>query len=119
EGIVIGGGCALIKASQRIDISDLSPDEHNGAQIIIKAIQMPLRQIVENAGFDSGVVLARVKADKENLGFNASDGEYYDMFNAGIIDPLKVTKTALIMATSVASMIITTEASLTINPIKI
>jgi len=115
EGIVIGGGAALIRATAKIDISDLSGDELVGAEIITRAITAPLRQIAANAGYDPGVVLDTVKKGSDNLGFNAATGEYVDMMEAGIIDPLKVERVALQNATSVASLLLTTEA--TINEI--
>ena len=102
EGIVIGGGAALIEAI--------------GYDIIKRAIKAPLAQIAANAGFDSGVVVNEVQNAKETIGFNASKGEYVDMFKAGIIDPLKVTRIALQNAVSVSSLLLTTEA--TINEIK-
>jgi len=116
EGIVIGGGAALIKASQRIDL-DLSGDEAVGAEIILRAIKAPIKQIAQNAGYDAGVVADKVSNSEDiNLGFNASTGEYVDMFEAGIIDPLKVERIALQNATSVASLLLTTEA--TVSDIK-
>jgi len=115
EGIVIGGGAALIRATAKIDISDLSGDELVGAEIIKRAVSAPLKQIATNAGFDAGVVLDTVSKGSDNLGFNAATGEYVDMMEAGIIDPLKVERVALQNATSVASLLLTTEA--TVNEI--
>jgi len=112
EGIVIGGGAALIRATAKIDISDLSGDELVGAEIITRAISAPLKQIAANAGFDAGVVLDTVSKGSDNLGFNAATGEYVDMMEAGIIDPLKVERVALQNATSVASLLLTTEATI-------
>jgi len=114
EGIVIGGGAALIKASQAVTL-DLKDDEAIGAEIILRAVFAPMRQIAENAGFDAGVVADKIanatsKTDA-NLGFNAATGEYVDMIEAGIIDPLKVERVALQNATSVASLLLTTEAT--------
>jgi len=117
EGIVIGGGAALIKASQRVELDDLDGDGQVGAEIILRAIKAPIKQIAENAGYDAGVVADKVSnSDDENLGFNATTGEYVDMFDAGIIDPLKVERIALQNATSVASLLLTTEA--TVSDIK-
>ena len=111
EGIVIGGGAALIKASQAVNL-DLCDDEEVGAQIILRAVFAPMKQIAENAGFDAGVVSDKVaNSTEENLGFNAATGEYVDMLEAGIIDPLKVERIALQNATSVASLLLTTEAT--------
>ncbi|WP_276890134.1 chaperonin GroEL [Helicobacter japonicus] len=116
EGIVIGGGSALIRASQKVKLN-LSGDEAIGYDIIKRAIKAPLAQIAVNAGYDGGVVVNEVeKNSKDGFGFNASTGEYVDMFKAGIIDPLKVTRIALQNAVSVSSMLLTTEA--TINEIK-
>ena len=116
EGIVIGGGSALIRASQKVKLN-LSGDEAIGYDIIKRAIKAPLAQIAINAGYDGGVVVNEVeKNSKDGFGFNASTGEYVDMFKAGIIDPLKVTRIALQNAVSVSSMLLTTEA--TINEIK-
>ncbi|TKX31775.1 chaperonin GroEL [Campylobacter estrildidarum] len=116
EGIVIGGGAALIKAKSKIKL-DLKGDEAIGAAIVERALRAPLRQIAENAGFDAGVVVNTVENTKEeNTGFDAAKGEYVDMFASGIIDPVKVERVALLNAVSVASMLLTTEA--TISEIK-
>jgi chaperonin GroEL len=111
EGIVIGGGAALIKAGSKIKL-DLCGDEKIGADIILRAIKEPMRQISENAGFDSGVVIYKVQeAEEKNIGFNAATGEYVNMFKTGIVDPLKVERVALQNAVSVASLLLTTEAT--------
>jgi chaperonin GroEL len=116
EGIVIGGGSALVKAGQKISL-DLKNDEKVGGEIILRAITAPMKQIAQNAGFDAGVVADKIaNNDNENIGFNASTGEFVDMIEAGIIDPLKVTRVALLNATSVASLLLTTEA--TVSEIK-
>ncbi|ENG9363895.1 chaperonin GroEL [Campylobacter jejuni] len=116
EGIVIGGGAALIKAKAKIKL-DLQGDEAIGAAIVERALRAPLRQIAENAGFDAGVVVNSVEnAKDENTGFDAAKGEYVDMLESGIIDPVKVERVALLNAVSVASMLLTTEA--TISEIK-
>ena len=120
EGIVIGGGAALIKASQAVKL-DLKDDEAVGAEIILRAVFAPLKQIAENAGFDAGVVADKIAnatqhATDANLGFNAATGEYVDMIEAGIIDPLKVARVALQNATSVASLLLTTEATISDIP---
>ena len=112
EGIVIGGGAAFIKASTKVDLQ-LSGDEAIGADIVRRALTAPLRQIAENAGFDAGVVANSVSVSKDdNYGFNAATGEYVDMFKAGIIDPVKVERVALQNAVSVASLLLTTEATI-------
>ena len=112
EGIVIGGGAAFIKAGAKVDLN-LSGDEAIGADIVRRALTAPLRQIAENAGFDAGVVANSVSVSKDdNYGFNAAMGEYVDMFKAGIIDPVKVERIALQNAVSVASLLLTTEATI-------
>ena len=116
EGIVIGGGAALIRAGLSVKLA-LSGDELIGADIVKRALFAPLRQIAENAGFDAGVVANKVEqgSDKK-FGFNAANGEYVNMFEAGIIDPVKVERIALQNAVSVASLLLTTEA--TVSEIK-
>ena len=116
EGIVIGGGAALIRAGLSVKLA-LSGDELIGANIVKRALFAPLRQIAENAGFDAGVVANKVEqgSDKK-FGFNAANGEYVNMFEAGIIDPVKVERIALQNAVSVASLLLTTEA--TVSEIK-
>ena len=116
EGIVIGGGAALIKASQATSLT-LTGDEEVGAQIILRAVFAPMKQIAQNAGFDAGVVADKIANSTDaNLGFNAATGEYVDMLEAGIIDPLKVERVALQNATSVASLLLTTEATVSDIP---
>ena len=113
EGIVIGGGAALIRAAAKVNL-ELEGDEAIGADIVLRAIKAPLKQIAINAGFDAGVVANEVeKSDNENLGFNAATGEYVDMFEAGIVDPAKVERVAMQNAVSVASLLLTTEATVT------
>ncbi|WP_458701351.1 chaperonin GroEL [Sulfurospirillum sp. 1307] len=116
EGIVIGGGAALLLANSKVNL-ELDGDEKIGAEIVSRALMAPMKQIAENAGFDAGVVVNNVtKESNENFGFNAATGEYVDMFEAGIIDPVKVERVALQNAVSVASLLLTTEA--TISDIK-
>ncbi len=116
EGIVIGGGAALIKAGAKVNLS-LEGDQQIGAEIILRAITAPMKQIASNAGYDAGVVVNEVmNSDNTNYGFNAATGEYVDMLKEGIIDPLKVSRVALLNATSVSSLLLTTEA--TISDIK-
>ena len=113
EGIVIGGGAALIRAAAKVSL-ELDGDEQIGADIVLRAIKAPLKQIATNAGFDAGVVANEVeKASNENYGFNAATGEYVDMFEAGIVDPAKVERVAMQNAVSVASLLLTTEATVT------
>jgi chaperonin GroEL len=113
EGIVIGGGAALVRAAAKVNIDDLEGDQKIGAEIILRAVKAPVKQIAENAGFDTGVVVNAIEnAESETVGFNAATGEYVDMFEAGIIDPLKVERVALTNATSVSSLLLTTEAAI-------
>ena len=117
EGVVIGGGAALIKATDAITVSSDDHDEQIGIDIIKRAISAPMKQIAQNAGFDAGVVVDKVQnSTNKNSGFNAATGEYVDMFEAGIIDPTKVERIALQNAVSVSSLLLTTEA--TISDIK-
>jgi len=117
EGIVIGGGAALIKAGAKVNV-ELEGDQQIGAEIILRAIQAPMKQIASNAGYDAGVVVDKVmNATDENAGFNAATGEYIDMLEVGIIDPLKVSRVALLNATSVSSLLLTTEATISDIPV--
>ncbi|MDO8453640.1 MAG: chaperonin GroEL [Sulfurimonas sp.] len=112
EGIIIGGGAALVRAAAKVNL-DLVGDQKIGCEIILRAVKAPMKQIAQNAGYDTGVVVNAVEsATNENIGFNAATGEYVDMFEAGIIDPLKVARVALINATSVSSLLLTTEAAI-------
>ncbi|MCR4311716.1 MAG: chaperonin GroEL [Candidatus Uhrbacteria bacterium] len=116
EGIVAGGGVALLRAASKLDELHLVGDELAGLEILRKAIEEPLRQIAENAGHEGGVIVERVKAMTGNHGWNAANGEEVDMVAAGIVDPAKVTRSALQNAASVAVMILTTEAAITEVP---
>lgn len=113
EGIVAGGGVALLRAKKVLDtIKAENADETTGVQIVSRAIEAPLRTIVENAGLEGSVVVAKVYEGKDNFGYNAKTDEYVDMLSAGIIDPKKVTRVALENAASVSGMILTTECAL-------
>ncbi len=118
EGIVAGGGTALIDAIGDIEAFKdmLEGDEKVGASIILRALEEPLRQIVKNAGLEDSIVANKVKESKVAVGFDAYKEEYVDMFKAGIVDPTKVTRSALQNAVSVASMMLTTEAAVSIIP---
>ena len=117
EGIVPGGGVALLRAASAVDRLKLEGDEKVGAGIVRRALEEPIRQIVENAGLEGSVVVERVKAEKTpTRGFNAETMEYVDMIEAGIIDPTKVERSALQNAASVASLLLTTEALITDIP---
>jgi len=111
EGIVAGGGVALVRASNVLDnIEGENPDQTTGIKIVQKALEEPLKQIVENAGIEGSVVLWKVKEGKDDFGFNAATEKYENLIKAGVIDPTKVTRTALENAASVSSLLITTEA---------
>jgi chaperonin GroEL len=117
EGIVPGGGVALLRCAPALDKLKLSGDEAIGASIVKKALEEPIRQIVNNAGLESSVVVDKVKSsDKQNFGFDAQKEEYVDMLQAGIIDPTKVTRSALQNAASVAGLMLTTEVMITDLP---
>jgi chaperonin GroEL len=117
EGIVPGGGVALLRASKAIDRLKLEGDEKVGALIVRRALEEPIRQIVENAGLEGSVVVEKVKAETvPTRGFDAESLEYVDMIQAGIIDPTKVERIALQNAASVASLLLTTEALITDLP---
>ena len=111
EGVVPGGGVALIRALQEVDgLKGDNEDQNIGISIALKAMEAPIRQIVMNAGEEASVVVDKIKSDKGNYGFNAATSEYGDMISMGILDPAKVTSTALQAAGSVAGLMITTEA---------
>ncbi len=113
EGIVAGGGVALLRAKNVLaSLKADNADEATGIQIVSRAVESPLRTIVENAGLEGSVVVAKVAEGKDNYGYNAKTDEYVDMLKAGIIDPKKVTRVALENAASVAGMILTTECAL-------
>jgi chaperonin GroEL len=113
EGIVAGGGVALLRAKSALaEIKSENADEATGIQIVSRAIESPLRTIVENAGLEGSVVVSKVAEGSGNFGYNAKTDEYVDMLKAGIIDPKKVTRVALENAASVAGMILTTECAL-------
>ena len=110
EGIVAGGGVALLRARQAVgDIASDNPDQMAGIKLVLKAIEAPLREIVINAGDEASVVVNKVLEGKGNFGYNAANGEYGDMIEMGILDPTKVTRTALQNAASVAGLMLTTE----------
>ena len=111
EGIVAGGGVALVRASNVLDkLTGENLDQTTGIKIVQKALEEPLKQIVENAGLEGSVVLWKVKEGKDDFGFNAATEKYENLIKAGVIDPTKVTRTALENAASVSSLLITTEA---------
>jgi len=118
EGIVPGGGVALIRAMAVLEKERLPQDEQPGLGIVKRAAEEPLRQIAANAGYEGNIVVEKVKEGKGDFGFNAESGVYEDMVKAGVIDPTKVTRLALLNASSVSSLLITTEAMIAEMPKK-
>ena len=118
EGIVAGGGIALVEAAKVLEKvpAELSEDEKVGYKIVRRALEEPIRQIADNAGIDGAVVAERAKTEKEGVGYNAYTGEWVNMIQAGIIDPAKVTTSALMNAASIAGTLLTTECAITDIP---
>ena len=112
EGIVPGGGVAFIRAQKVLEALELENDDENiGVGIVRRALEEPLRQIVQNAGYEGAVIVDKVKSEKNaNFGFNAETEEYGDMLKMGVVDPTKVTRSALQNAASIAGLLLTTEA---------
>ncbi|MDA8757274.1 chaperonin GroEL, partial [Amylibacter sp.] len=118
EGVVVGGGVALVQAAKALaNVTGENSDQEAGVGIVRRALESPLRQIAENAGVDGAVVAGKVReSDDDSFGFNAQTEEYGDMFGFGVIDPAKVTRTALEDAASIAGLLITTEAMVAERP---
>jgi chaperonin GroEL len=116
EGIVAGGGVALLRAQAALNNLKLEGDEKLGVQIVHRALEEPLRIIVSNAGYEASVIVNRVRLEDNNRGFDAKTGEYVDMLQAGIIDPAKVVRSALQNASSIAGLMLTTEAVVAERP---
>ena len=116
EGVVAGGGVALLRARQKVSLKGDNPDQDAGIKIVMRAIEEPLRQIVRNAGEEPAVVVANVLAKSGNYGYNAATGEYGDMIEMGVLDPVKVSRVTLQNAASVASLILITEATVSDVP---
>ena len=118
EGIVAGGGTALLNVTSKVQklLAELSGGEKLGAEIVLKALEEPAKQIARNSGLESAVIVEKVKSEKEGIGFDASTESYVDMKKAGIVDPTKVTRSALQNAASIASMVLTTESLVTDAP---
>lgn len=117
EGIVPGGGVALLRARSRI--KDLKGDNHDqdvGIKIVLRALEEPIRAIAANAGDEPSVVVSKVESGTGNFGYNAATGEFGDLIVSGVIDPTKVTRTALQNAASIAGLILTTDASIVDAP---
>ena len=113
EGIVIGGGAALISVYNKLkgNLTDSNPDIQKGINTVLDSLQAPLYQISLNAGFEAEDIVTKQKASKGNIGFNASNGEWVDMFEKGIVDPTKVTRSAVLNASSISALFVTTEAA--------
>ncbi|RMH37002.1 MAG: molecular chaperone GroEL, partial [Deltaproteobacteria bacterium] len=118
EGIVPGGGVALLRCLKAIEDLKLDDEKQFGVNIVRRALEEPLRQIATNGGYDGSIVVEKVKNGEGAFGFNAATGEYGDLLNAGVIDPTKVVRTALQNASSVASLLLTTEALIAEKPKK-
>jgi chaperonin GroEL len=116
EGIVAGGGVALIRAQSALDALKLEDEQRFGVQIIRRAIEEPLRQIVGNAGLEGSIVVNKVKEGKDDFGYNAQTDQYGNLLSQGVIDPVKVVRTALQNAASVASLMLTTECLVAERP---
>ncbi|EPZ38629.1 chaperonin GroEL [Anoxybacillus ayderensis] len=116
EGIVAGGGTALMNVYSKVAAIEAEGDEATGVKIVLRAIEEPVRQIAQNAGLEGSVIVERLKTEKPGIGFNAATGEWVDMIEAGIVDPTKVTRSALQNAASVAAMFLTTEAVVADKP---
>jgi chaperonin GroEL len=118
EGIVAGGGVAYIRAMKALENVQLTGEEKMGVAIVKRALEEPVRQIANNAGFEGSVVVQKVMEGKDDFGFNAETGEYENLFKAGVIDPTKVARFALQNAASVAGLLLTTEAMIAEKPEK-
>ncbi len=118
EGIVPGGGIALLRATKAVAALEVDGDEKTGVEILRRAMEEPLRRIVENAGQDGSLIVGRVRTEKRNVGYNAATREIEDLIEAGIIDPAKVVRTALQNAASIAGLLLTTDAVVTDAPEK-
>ena len=116
EGIVAGGGTALVNVIPAVEALELTGDEATGRSIVLRALEEPVRQIAYNAGYEGSIVIDRLKNAEAGTGFNAATGEWVNMIEAGIIDPVKVSRSALQNAASVASLILTTEAVVANKP---
>ncbi|MFV0556831.1 MAG: chaperonin GroEL [Lactovum sp.] len=116
EGIVAGGGVALASVIKEVEKISVTDDEATGVSIVLRALEEPVRQIASNAGYEGSVIINELKSRKEGEGFNAANGEWVNMVESGIIDPVKVTRSALQNASSVAAMVLTTEAIVADKP---
>ena len=118
EGIVSGGGTALVNVIKKVSELDAEGDVATGIKIVVRALEEPVRQIAENAGFEGSVVIDKLKNADQGTGFNAASGDYVNMIDAGIVDPTKVTRSALQNAASVSALLLTTEAVVADKPVE-
>ena len=118
EGVVPGGGVALLRTIGGLDSLKLKGDEATGVDIIRRAVEEPLRQLAFNAGLEGSVIVERLKHEKVNIGYDINQDKYADMFDSGVIDPMKVTRMALQNAASIAALLLTTEVLVTDLPEK-
>jgi chaperonin GroEL len=118
EGVVAGGGVALLRAQASLDKTDMTGDEAIGVQIVRKSLEAPVRQLVNNAGLEGAVIVEEVKKNKGSYGFNVATGKYGDLIKEGVLDPAKVTRSALQNAASIAGLLLTTECMITEIPDK-
>ena len=117
EGIIPGGGVGLIRAISSLEKMKLgNEDEQTGVDIVRRALQEPIRQLAENAGLEGSVVVQNVMKEKSTVGYDVNQDKYVDLIDAGVVDPTKVTRTALQNASSIASLMLTTEALITDKP---
>jgi chaperonin GroEL len=118
EGVVPGGGVALLRAAKAVNAVEANGDERTGVEIIRRVLEEPMRRIAENAGRDGGVIVGKVRAEKKSVGYNAATGAIEDLMTAGIVDPAKVVRTALQNAASIAALLLTTDVAVTEIPEK-
>jgi len=116
EGIVPGGGITLIRAESALDKLDLEGDEATGAKIVRDALAEPTRRIAQNAGYEGSVIVIQARGEGDGRGFDAATGEWVDMLKAGIVDPAKVTRSALQNAASIAAIVLTVESAVVEKP---
>jgi len=118
EGIVAGGGVAFLRAVDDLETLKLKGDEQVGVDIVKKALESPIQQLAKNAGLEGSVIIEQLKKEKKNVGYDIAKDEYVDMLDSGVIDPAKVTRTALQNAASIAALLLTTEVLIADKPEK-
>ncbi|MFC1454186.1 TCP-1/cpn60 chaperonin family protein, partial [Verrucomicrobiota bacterium] len=116
EGVVTGGGVALLRCQSALEKISAKGDEAIGVQIILRCLEAPIRQLLNNAGIDASIVVAEVKKNKGNIGYNVATRKHVDLFKDGVIDPTKVARTAIQNAASIAALMLTTECMVTEIP---